>query len=329
MNINFNEQQFANLVDALRPVPPQPRPEPARAKLEPFEQTGAVEWGVFRDRFTYVAELNLWTPANARMHLVAHMKGPARLATKHIPSRQHENPVPPLEEMLQEYEDIFITPAATAAAKNEYVSCRQKTGESEVDYHSRMRFLRIRAYPQEPAADLEASVDVIDRFLEGLIDSEVAFTTKKDGPATFTAALTACSLAKAHIDWNARRAKLSSGAAINSFQRKETGASRKSTSQPRMSSWRKKMQDNIDSQGRKKCFTCGSVDHMIKDCPKEKKSSAGGKWSGSGGKGKGGGKKGKETAKTRALNYMGKQEAEEEESFQGKEEQESDDDMGN
>ena len=155
------------------------RKPPVLSKVDP------VEWRTFRRTFDITREINHWDNERACRELLAAMEGEAARVTSHLDALADNVVFANLLEML---EAIFVTRAASEAAKTAFHAARQDPGETLLGYHSRLRDLYLRAYPAEHA---EGSETLRRQFILNLRDARVMDWTNMQHPLTYAAALTA------------------------------------------------------------------------------------------------------------------------------------------
>ena len=155
--------------------PPQRKP-PGLAVVDP------IEWSTFRRNFEVTHSVNQWTDIRGRMELCAAMTGEAARVTHHLKPAEMDS----LEAMLAKYEDIFVPPSASQAAKTAFHAGRQGRSESILQFHSRLRDLFLRAYP---GVDAESSEILRRQFMTNVSDSRVMDWINMMEPETYHNAL--------------------------------------------------------------------------------------------------------------------------------------------
>ena len=113
-------------------------------------------WSFWRQHFHAVAQFNRWSVHEAKLMLVAAMRGEAQ-ATAQAAEVQA---VKTVEELLDAYEKVFLPPTLMATLRKAFMKIRQKKGES-------IRYLAIRiahAYKTIYREDERWERDLVDRF---------------------------------------------------------------------------------------------------------------------------------------------------------------------
>lgn len=179
----INPADLPAIIAALRP-PAEPERD---IKLKIFETGEADEWLQWRARFVNIARCKGWNDAQQRRALAQSMSGKAIEATQHV-RLEADGALPALtaEEALNAYEAKFITTAGTKRARSEFLSAVQGKAETTPQWHTRISTLYRRAHP---AADVETSHELIERFCLGMWNAVVTERTLTDNPGTMTQAL--------------------------------------------------------------------------------------------------------------------------------------------
>ena len=165
-------------------------PNRGTRKTTAFSSTKGQEWKTWRHQFELVVNLNNWNDERARNELAAAMEGDACRAVEDIPVDADAAAHPEVATLLNLYEARFVTVADTDSARLEFRQANQARNEELVQWHSRLRELYRRAYPALGAAAVDASADLIDRFVMGLLSDEVGEYVLDRRPDTYTGALT-------------------------------------------------------------------------------------------------------------------------------------------
>jgi len=159
------------------------QPQPAaggRTKVPTFESGDSVEWKIWRERFEVIAEINGWEARRSRMEAKAAMAGNAATVVQDIPWGQNiaAANMPPIGDLLDLYEQRFVTPADSELAYAEFESARQLPEETLAQWHSRCRELFNRSNAGLDINDPlqgRAAVRAFARGLEGISMREYVF----------------------------------------------------------------------------------------------------------------------------------------------------------
>ena len=175
--------QLAQILQHIRPSGGN-----AGQQTSAFKSLSAAEWHIWRRNFTVIAEIHSWSDLRCRREAKACMQGDAAHKVGDIDAD------PPgmapgqftINHLLDAYEARFVVAADSVAAKAEFQTATQRPDEDALQWHSRLRQLFVRAYPND---DRELSDHIRDRFLQGLQDTTVAFEVHKLSPTSFSDAL--------------------------------------------------------------------------------------------------------------------------------------------
>lgn len=226
-------------------------------KLVTLSEADPVKWIWWRRNFEIVNRNNQWGDAEARRQVGAAMCGHAYDAVATIPLGDVPLPgfmVAPVEELLIQYQDRFITPAAGIAARTELQMAMQMEDESLLLWHQRLLRLYQRAYPEATPAQCAASPDLREKFMKCIYDSRVGKKTYEASPQSYDEAL-----AEAHLAFNSVTT-WNDGRQLNLM-----GSIRPSASGGR----RAATKDDL-------CNFCGIPGHFASECRKKAASLAGG-----------------------------------------------------
>ena len=131
-----------------------------------------------------------WDDQTARNNLANSMEGEANLRVQHI-DPFGINPLTgylySTADLLLAYDRIFLPEAGGQLARSLFKQARQRAeGEDILAWHSRLRTLFQRS---DPHVDTETSRDLIEQFVQGLVNRDVRDRTYNDFPQTYTQAL--------------------------------------------------------------------------------------------------------------------------------------------
>ena len=147
------------------------------ARVRPYGGEPVVEpWSFWRQHFHAVAQFNRWSVHEAKLMLVAAMRGEAQ-ATAQAAEVQS---VKTVEELLDAYEKVFLPPTLMATLRKAFMKIRQKKGESIRYLATRISHSYRTIYKEEERRER----DLVDRFIEALEDRKVARDTDLKDPET-------------------------------------------------------------------------------------------------------------------------------------------------
>lgn len=219
-------------------------------RIQPFtNEDGDNDWLVFKRHFINCADLNNYDDREKRLALAGAMTGKAALATMDI---NVDAAGATFHDVLTAFESRFLPAAASQLSRVKFDGARQGPSETILNYHSRMRSLFNRAYP-----DAGDDVILIRRFIMGLRRRELRMQEMRDYPATYARALEIAQN-EASVIQMVKVTEL--GAAASAEEPMEIGA---------LDEIRK---DMAPKKG--PCHFCGKPGHWKKDCLLLKKSKA-------------------------------------------------------
>ena len=182
---------FQQLMANQRPAGAGP-PAGGFRKLAPLKSADPIEWDTWRKTFEQTVICNAWDHARARRELYASMEGEAHHQVRNIPVNavpDANGVVPPVEDMLNAYQERFVPESAITLARERFRAARQKPEETNNQYHNRVRYLWTAANPNAAADQLEDNRDAREVFLFGLRNDAVREQTAMQHPETFTRCL--------------------------------------------------------------------------------------------------------------------------------------------
>lgn len=154
-----------------------------RVKIMTFSNGQDEDWLVWKFHFDKAKTLNGYTVQEAKLALSAAMKGRAAAAVMDIDvANQQET----LDQLLAHYDGRFLPASASQMARVSFDQAAQKPNETILDFHSRLRQLWNRAYPNN--ADV---VLLIRKFSLGLRKREIREQVVRQNPQTYGTALEA------------------------------------------------------------------------------------------------------------------------------------------
>ena len=171
-------------------------------KLEPFKSLDPNEWQAWRDHFETICAMCKWDKKTARMKLAASVQGEAHLMIRHIDTAADGDAITgtvyPVKDLLDEYETCFVPESGTKYAHNEFLNAKQRDDEPLLQWHSRLRRIYMRAYPDRSATDAEADRGLVSKFIEGMADSKIVDRMGILDPTSYADALQAASSLVGH-----------------------------------------------------------------------------------------------------------------------------------
>lgn len=180
--VQMNDAQFQQLLHQVGALAAPQAPGASGIKLAGFSSGEPSEWRTWRANFLTLATIHNWNDVRQRREASAAMSGVAARSVRDLTVAAHATIVA----LLDAFEARFIPVAAGRLARAEFISARQATSETILQWHSRIRELFQRAYPARP---VEADEQLIDQFVNNLQDTFIKSYVLDQAPNTFTAAL--------------------------------------------------------------------------------------------------------------------------------------------
>lgn len=184
--VQLSNAQFQSLISGQR------APSVHR-KVDSFDSGDPSEWLIWRDRFAAIARVTEWTAERQRAEIKIAMTGVAAAAVQDISEHSGET----VKDLLDAFEKRFLPPTASDAAWSTYCAAQQTEAESLQMWHTRLRGLFRRAYPEMDTASMETHRDLIQRFVSGLSGATLRGHTRRMTFTTYSEALAAAQKAEA------------------------------------------------------------------------------------------------------------------------------------
>ena len=301
--IGRERQPLTSTPAALAPSQPDQAQEPSSklggksgVKLKPATFDGSVSWTDYRAHFDACAEINGWTDREKGLYLAVSLRGQAQGVFGNLLSRTHD-----YSELAKALQERFAPPNQTELYRVQLRERRQKATESLSELGQDIRRLTNLAYPTAPS-DLRETLSK-EQFIDALVSSDMRIRVKQARPVDLNDAirhaveLEAYNRAeKKHLEGQGfLRATSEKGddskskdtAQVN-FEEKlshlqkslaELQTSMQTLRQPdrqpqppgRNTGYRRRypgQQDrNYVPRERRKCYICGSEDHLKWACP--------------------------------------------------------------
>ena len=157
----------------------------ASQKIEKYGNESSDDWLVFKHHIETVCRLNGYNDLQSRLALAASMTGKAALATLDINPRQRVDGVDiTFTQLLALFEARFLPGSASQMARIRFDAARQGPNEAVLEFHSRLRALHNKAYP-----NANDDVNLIRKFTMGLRRKELRMQVMRSNPDTYANAL--------------------------------------------------------------------------------------------------------------------------------------------
>ena len=178
--------------EALRRTIEEQRPQGSITPPK-FSSCEPSDWLNFRQSYEDCVHVNRWNNDKARRSLRPCMEGKALDAINGIDTAVEQ----PLAALLDQVEALFVTAVGGQHARADFNAARQKEGETCLQFHSRLRSLHQRAFPD--IADRNGDVNLINHFVTSFRHDYVTMKVSEANPQTLQAALQAANAAEATI----------------------------------------------------------------------------------------------------------------------------------
>ena len=155
---------------------------PGILKPDKFGHGDNESWPNFRRRFEHCALFNGWNTQQQKLALVSAMADKAADVVQDLQVKDFFN----IGNMLDAYEARFMPAAQSDIVRIQFDKCRQSSRESVLEYHSRLRALYRRAYPESTD-----DTQLIRRFAFGLANPWVQQMVLRKQAKTYDDALEA------------------------------------------------------------------------------------------------------------------------------------------
>ena len=156
-------------------------------KIPVLDKADPAAFLAWRDRAQAALDDNPeWDDLRRRRRITMALTGEAGKAVRHLHYESYRS----VDELLDAYQDVFVTTAASRLTRISFQQALQEEQESLSEWHNRCRLTFQQAYPDVLSRDLEVNVTLIDRFVQGLADPTICQGVFDRNPATYAEALT-------------------------------------------------------------------------------------------------------------------------------------------
>ena len=159
----LEHNQLQQLLDAIPVAQPAPK-----KRLTPFSSTDPTSWIAWKRTFNATSKLNGWNDGAAVDQLSAALEGEASNRTAGInlaANNPATNAAWTIREALEAIDDVFLPRGSSRLAQSLFDAAKQAEGESVLEWHSRLRNIFQRAYPN---VDYRTSPEIRKKFVLNL-----------------------------------------------------------------------------------------------------------------------------------------------------------------
>jgi len=243
--------QMQQVIDALKDElatikARQRKPDPPRNLT--FKGTPSENWDEFIVAYRNHMAAQEYEPKLAVRYLFGCMKDRAMTVTRHF-----DHTTDDFEAYVKKYEALFLPPAASKMAIQEFKQARQGAKEPVTAFHARLLALWNRAYPdsilgtvQDAKHKAHIETTLIDSFIEGLHNAKVRMYVRERKVPTFDEAMQAALDELSYLTGESLGAGRPLPAGVDVL---EIGAM---------------------DMSKIKCFNCKNVGHVAANCWKKK-----------------------------------------------------------
>ena len=178
---NINDAQLQQIIQGLRDELRVGGGNNGRLQVSNFETAEPEDWVTWRRNFEVAARINAWNDERQRLELTGHMTGRAARLIRHIPFEGNGQTI---AQVLAAYEEQFIPEAESDMARAAFAGASQRADETTVAWAARCQSLYTRGFPAGGADDRA----LIDKYVAGLRERDIAGYAHQQNPQTFLAA---------------------------------------------------------------------------------------------------------------------------------------------
>ena len=271
----------------------QPSPQASGSvKVKPATFDGTGSWLDYRAHFDAVAEINRWSQTEKGLYLAVSLRGQAQGVFGNLSTQSKD-----YDMLVQALEQRFAPPNQTELYRVQLRERRQTASETLSALGQDIRRLANLAYPTAPN-DVRDTL-AKEQFIEALHSSDMRLRVKQARPSDLNDAVRHAVELEAY-NRNERRKQDGQGYLCSTNTKEMETESQKADSMETLTSTLKLIQDELKSlktqrsgtgsryyqqqqrgRGRpyqipdrrtnpRRCFTCGSTNHMARDCDQNK-----------------------------------------------------------
>ena len=187
--IGRERQPLTSTPAAPAPSQPDQAQEPSSklggksgVKLKPATFDGSVSWTDYRAHFDACAEINGWTDREKGLYLAVSLRGQAQGVFGNLSARTHD-----YSELAKALQERFAPPNQTELYRVQLRERRQKATESLSELGQDIRRLTNLAYPTAPS-DLRETLSK-EQFIDALVSSDMRIRVKQARPVDLNDAI--------------------------------------------------------------------------------------------------------------------------------------------
>ena len=234
---------------------------------------GRSSWEAYMTQFEIVAEINQWDDPDKAAFLATSLRGPALTVLSNLPSESRIH----YPSLVAALESRFGNKRQTEVHRMKLRNRARRRDETLPELADDIERLARLAYPEAPVEVLETLTK--DQFIDALNDDETRLRVAPARPTSLRAALgTALEIESFSLAARRRQCmpesptKISAKSYVDTLKRNSEFLTElmKMTSELREVvrgvNRRERNQNESPPRGKRKCWTCGSEDHLQREC---------------------------------------------------------------
>ena len=149
-------------------------------KLSRFETGTSHDWEIWKEHFDTVRKCKKWNDEMSKGMLRTAVQGKALTKVRDVPWEDCD-----CDTLIQRFDGRFVTESDTAFSRIKFKKARQKSDETLLDWHNRLRDYYLMAYPGADTDDGIPSESLKEIFVKGLKSLDTAKEIMARRPYTY------------------------------------------------------------------------------------------------------------------------------------------------